>query len=163
MAVLPLAIPFIASRNPVEQFSLTRERVPRDRSPIRSNSRSPTDHFRPGANTSRGFSCRCGTRKHDRCCLITFSIIALLTAVNPTQAPQCDADLSGTQEIVWEEYRSFPLRRRESFPSSHGVMMNDNMNEVLRGNTLSSKTEICGVKRSEPSMLHAQSHPSPGG
>src|SRR6516164_264358 len=50
---------------------------------------------------------------------------------------------------VWlEKYRMFALTRYdavvkvlrdwEAFPSSFGVMMNDDMNEVLRGNTLCS-------------------------
>jgi cytochrome P450 len=51
--------------------------------------------------------------------------------------------------VVWlESYRMFALTRydgvvkalrdSEAFPSSFGVMMNDDMNEVLRGNTLCS-------------------------
>jgi hypothetical protein len=45
---------------------------------------------------------------------------------------------------VWlDQYKMFALTRyqsvrTESFPSSYGVMMNDDMNKVLRGNTLCS-------------------------
>src|SRR6267154_2376930 len=51
--------------------------------------------------------------------------------------------------VVWlEKYGMFALTRydvvvkvlrdREAFPSSFGVMMNDDMNQLLRGNTLCS-------------------------
>src|ERR1700716_2686024 len=58
-------------------------------------------------------------------------------------------ELRGMGPIVWlEKYRMFALTRYdvvvkalrdwEAFPSSFGVMMNDDMNQLLRGNTLCS-------------------------
>jgi len=58
-------------------------------------------------------------------------------------------DLREMAPVVWlEKYRMFALTRYdvvvkvlrdwEAFPSSFGVMMNDDMNQVLRGNTLCS-------------------------
>ncbi len=58
-------------------------------------------------------------------------------------------ELREMRPVVWlEKYRMFALTRYdvvvkalrdwEAFPSSFGVMMNDDMNQVLRGNTLCS-------------------------
>src|ERR1700716_1828997 len=62
-------------------------------------------------------------------------------------------ELGGIGAVVWlEKYGMFALTRYdvvvkvlrdwEAFPSSFGVMMNDDMNQVLRGNTLCSDGEI---------------------
>ena len=62
------------------------------------------------------------------------------------------AELQDQGPAVWlSKYKMFALTRYESvvkalqdpvsFPSSHGVMMNDQMNQVLRGNTLCSDGE----------------------
>src|SRR3981081_1286260 len=58
-------------------------------------------------------------------------------------------ELREVAPVVWlEKYGMFALTRYdavartlrdwEAFPSSFGVMMNDDMNQILRGNTISS-------------------------